>query len=55
MLATFMTQFPLSCPPIIQTLFTAIPSVTPEPEFLTKVEIVLGGTKADSTRSLEIQ
>lgn len=43
MLAAFMTQLSLSSPPIIQTLFITIPSVTLEPEFLTEVEILLGG------------
>lgn len=55
MLAAFMTQLPPSSPPIIQTLFIAIPSVTPEPEFLTEVETALGGMKVDSTRSSVIQ
>jgi len=50
MLAAFMTQLPLPSPPVTQTLFIAISSVTPEPEFL-KIVIVLGGMKADSTHS----
>lgn len=48
MLAAFMTQFPLSRPPINQTLFNAIADVTPEPSLLAEVEIVLGGMKVDS-------
>lgn len=37
MLAAFMAQLPLASPPIIQTPFIAIPSVTAEP----KVEMYL--------------
>lgn len=49
MLAAFMTQLPLSSPPIKQTPFIAIPDVTPQPAIVTEVETVLGGMKVDST------
>lgn len=51
-LAAFMTEFPLSSPPIIQTLLIAIPPITPEPEFSTEIETGQGGTEADSTCGL---
>lgn len=51
MFAACMTQLSLSSPSIIQTHFTATPSATPEPEFLTEVQTVLGGTKVHSTPS----